>query len=98
MKFRMTFIAAGLCLLGTAAIAQAEPLLLSNAQMDSVAAGFAVPHLDFSNFSSIGATAFATSTAVSTPVGTAVVNASVTTNVGLNTTGFTDSITFSIIR
>lgn len=98
MKFSMTFIAASLCLLGTAGLAQAETTLLSNAQMDGVSAGLTIPLLSLSNFDSTGATAFATSTAVSTPAGTAIVYASITTNVGLKTTGFTDMIRFAVIH
>ncbi len=98
MNVPMTLIAAGICLLGNAGLAQAEPTLLSNAQMDGVSAGLTAPRLSLSDFNSTGATAFATSTAVSTPVGTAVINANITTSVGLKTTGFTDTITFTITR
>lgn len=98
MKIPTTFIAAGMCLLGNAALAQAEPTLLTDAQMDGVSAGLTVPRLSLSNLNSTGATAIATSTAVSTPAGTAVLNASITTNIGLTTTGFTDTVKFNVIR
>ncbi|MBC7514314.1 MAG: hypothetical protein H7234_07755 [Herminiimonas sp.] len=94
----MTFIAAGICVLGTTGMAQARPVLLSDAQMDGVTAGLTVPRLSLGDFNSTGATAFATSTAVSTPFGTAIVNASITTSIGLKTVGFTDSITFTVLR
>ncbi len=98
MKFPITSIAASICLLGTAGLAQARPSSLSDAQMDGVTAGLVAPRLSLSDFNSTGATAFATSTAVSTPFGTAVVIASITTNIGLKTIGFTDSIKFTVLH
>ena len=98
MKFPKTLIAASLSLLGSAGMAHATPIMLSNTQMGGVSAGQSLPYLNISNFNSTGAIAFATSNALSTPSGSAIVNANITTNIGLNKTGFTDFIQFSIVH
>lgn len=80
------------CALGYAA----EPITLTENQLDSISAGTAVTGPDLSQFSSVGALAWATSTASSTPGLRFILDASVDVQVGLSNNGavFTHRIRF----
>lgn len=89
--------AAGAALLAACAMSHAaEPMMLEDAQLDSVSAGSTVAVPDISLFYSTGALAWAASTAVTAPGTRVIMNANFTASVGLynNEVSFTYSIQY----
>ncbi|MGV8899417.1 MAG: hypothetical protein ACOH2B_09290 [Burkholderiaceae bacterium] len=81
------FLAGGL-LAGSCLAHASEPLVLSNADMDSISAGAVIK---INNLDSVGAFSYSYSSATVTPALKVIVSASVSTQVGLKTTGFTQT-------